>query len=240
MRLRGKFSTVSRFGSIPLTLALTLTCFSACAVPHVPSRIVYEDPTNFVRLESDHRVLAEHPETRHAHPAMIGTDDMTAILRGISVRDRRLKIHVWVSGEAAFEPAFTETEVELLAAKLADALAKALPEERVTYYLSLPQTSVKRQITSGGLYVQGGELHFTLSNHREIYGIPAYGMVYDRRYPVLPIAPKDFEVFFDPPHAVVPKRFSLWDIIWGLEKDDVVIDLNKLRPARSVASSAGP
>jgi hypothetical protein len=62
-------------------------------------------------------------------------------------------------------------------------------------------------------------------------------MVYDRRYPVLPIAPKDFEVFFDPVHAVLPKKFSLWDAIWGLEKDDVVIDLNKLRPAKSVASA---
>jgi hypothetical protein len=224
-------SRVTRHASLLLVAAL-----AACAVPHVPSRTVYEDPTNFVRVEADHRVLPERPETRHAHPAMIETDDMAAILRGITVRDRRLKVHVWISGEAAFEPAFTEAEIELLAAKLADALAKATPEERATYYLSYPQTSVKREITSGGLYVQGGELHFTLSNHREVYGIPAYGMVYDRRYPVLPIAPKDFDVFFEPSHAVVPRGFSLWDVIWGLEKDDVIIDLNKLRPAKSVAS----
>jgi len=224
-----------RSAFIVLTSALFL---AGCAVPQVPSRIVYEDPTNFVRVELDHRVLPERPETKHTHPAMIGTDEMTAILKGLSVRDRRLRVHVWIAGEADFEQAFTESEIELLAAKLADALAKATPEERVTYYLSYPQTSVKRLITSGGLYMQGNELHFTLSNHREVYGIPAYGMVYDRRYPVLPIAPKDFEVFFDPGHAVVPRIFSLWDVIWGLEKDDVVIDLNKLRPAKSVATSA--
>ena len=46
---------------------------------------------------------------------------------------------------------------------------------------------------------------------------------------------QDFDVFFDPAHAVVPRIFSLWDVIWGLEKDDVVIDLNKLHPAKSVA-----
>jgi hypothetical protein len=223
--------------ALSLLLTVHFSLLIGCAVPHVPSRIVYEDPTNFVRLESDHRVLGDRPETKHTHPAMIGAEDMMSILRGVSVRDRRLKVHVWISGEAAVEPAFTETEIELLAAKLADALAKATPEERVTYYLSMPQTSVKRQITSGGLYVQGSELHFTVSNHREVYGIPAYGMIYDRRYPVLPIAPKDFEVFFDPVHAVLPKRFSLWDAIWGLEKDDVVIDLSKLRPSKSVASA---
>ena len=222
--------------SLSLLLTIHFSLLSGCAVPYVPSRTVYEDPTNFVRVEFDHRVLPERPETKHTHPTMIGTDEMAAILKGVAVRDRRLRAHVWISGEAAFEPAFTEAEIELLAARLADALAKATPEERVTYYLSYPQTSVKRQITSGGLYVQGGELHFTLSNHREIYGIPAYGMVYDRRYPVLPIAPKDFDVFFDPAHAVVPRIFSLWDVIWGLEKDDVVIDLNKLHPAKSVAS----
>ena len=223
---------VSRLTSYVFVVVL----LAGCAVPHVTSRVVYEDPTNFVRLEVDHRVLPDRLETRHAHPVAIGTDDMTAILKGLSVRDHRLWVHVWISGQADFEPAFTESDIELLAEKLADALAKATPEERVTYYLSTPQTSVKRLITSGGLYMQGSELHFTLSNHREIYGIPAHGMVYDRRYPVLPIAPKDFEVYFDPRHAVVPRSFSLWDAIWGLEKDDVVIDLNRLRPAKSVAA----
>lgn len=217
-------------------LLFTFYFLASCAVPHVPSRIVYEDPINFVRLEQDHRVLPDRPETRHTHPAAVSTEDMAAVLRGIHVQDRRLAIHVWVAGEAAVEPAFTDAEVELLAAKLADALAKATPEERVTYYLSYPQTSVKRQITSGAVYMQDGLLHFTLSNHREIYGIPAYGMVYDRRYPALPVVPKGFDVFFEPAYAVVPKTFSLWDAIWGLEKDDVVIDLAKLRAPKSVAT----
>lgn len=236
MRFRGKFGALNRFGFFSSTLALTLTCLPACAVPLVPSRIVYEDPTTFVRAEADHRVLPERPETSHTHPATVSTDVMTVILKGISVRDHRLKVHIWMSGEAELEPAFTDAEIELLASKLSDALAKATPQERITYYLSYPQTSVKRQITSGGLYVQHRELHFTLSNHRETYGIPAYGMVYDRRYPVLPIAPKGFDVLFDPVSALVPKRFSLWDAVWGLEQDDVVIDLNKLFPAKSVAS----
>ncbi len=225
-----------RLGLYFSTLALTLTFFSACAVPHVPSRIVYEDPTTFVRAEADHRVLPERPETRHTHPATVGATEMAMILKGVHVRDHRLTVHTWISGQAEIEPAFTDEEIELLAPKLSEALEKATPEERVTYYLSYPQTSVKRQITSGGLYVQHRELHFTLSNHREIYGIPAYGMVYDRRYPTLPIAPKGFDVLFDPVTAVVPKRFSFWDAVWGLEQDDVVIDLTKLQAPRSVAS----
>lgn len=216
--------------------ALAIVMLTACAVPLVPSRIIYEDPTNFVRAELDHRVLPERPETRHTHPATVGAQEMAAILRGVKIRDHRLSLHVWISGEAEYEPAFTESEIDLLAPKLSAALAEATPEERITYYLSYPQTSVKRQITSGALYVYHRELHFTLSNHREIYGIPAYGMVYDRRYPALPISPKNFDVHFEPAQAVIAKRFSLWDAIWGLEQDDVVIDLNRLSPPTSVAS----
>lgn len=204
-------------------------------MPLVPSRIVYEDPTTFVRVEADHRVLPEQAETFHTHPATVGPDAMAAILKGLHVREHRLNVHIWISGEAEVEPAFTDEEIEVLSSKLSDALSKATPQERVTYYVSYPQTSVKRQITSGGLYVQHRELHFTLSNHRDIYGIPAYGMVYDRRYPALPIAPKGFDVLFDPVTALVPKRFSIWDAVWGLEQDDVVIDLTKLRSPKSVA-----
>src|SRR6185436_12439463 len=123
MRSRYKFSTTKLIRAISSTFAFTF--LMACALPLVPSRIVYEDPTNFVRLELDQRVLEERPETKHTHPTMIGANDMMSILRGVSVRDHRLKVHVWISGEAVFEPAFTETEIELLAAKLADALAKA-------------------------------------------------------------------------------------------------------------------
>ena len=116
-------------------------------------------------------------------------------------------------------------------------MASATPKERVTFYLSYPQTSVKREITSGSLYVKDGRLYFTLSNHRDVYGIPAYDMIYDRRYPALPIVPKDFDVLFEPSAAVVPQAFSLWNAMWGLERDGVIIDLNRLPAAQSVVRS---
>jgi hypothetical protein len=201
--------------------------------------MVYEDPTNFVRVELDPYVLPGEPETRHTHPAVIGTALMTDILRGITVRERKTFVQVWFAGEAPREPAFRDEEIGFLGLQLSVGLSKAAPEERVTFYLSYPQTSIKREVTSGGLYVTGDELHFTLSNEHEIYGIPAYGMIYDRRYPVLPVVPKDFDVFFEPEHAVIPKTFSLWARMWGLDRDEVVIDLKKLPAARATAA-VGP
>ncbi|MFM8540056.1 MAG: hypothetical protein ACKOBZ_01035 [Nitrospira sp.] len=232
-----KRTSISRFGVVCVTVVSALACLPGCAIPVVPSRVVLEDPANFVRLELDSRVIPEEPDTSHDHPATVAPELMADILRGLSVRDHRLALYVWAFGLAPTELAFSEAEIQLVAAKLSEGLADATPTECVTFYLSYPQTSVKREITSGSLYIKTGYLHFTLSNHREIYGIPAYGMIYDRRYPRLPIAPKDFDVLFALPAAVVPQDASLWETIRGLEHDSVVIDLGKLNPANSVVQA---
>lgn len=214
---------------IPLTIYLSPLTLLGCEVPQLVTRVVYEDPTNFVRLEPDPASLPEAPETVHSHPARIAVDQMARLLRGFWVREHKNFIQVRWSGLGTQEPAFTDEEIEMLAPKLAEALAQAGPTERVTFYLSRPQTSIKREITSGGLYVKDGRVHFVLSNFRIIYGIPAYGMVYDRRYPLMPTAPKGFDVLFTPAQALVPLETGLWNRLWGREKDEVVIDLAKLR-----------
>jgi hypothetical protein len=199
---------------------------------------VYEDPVNYVRLELDDGVLPEWPPTAHAHPAAITSDEVARILNGMIVQEHRIWLQKWIQGEAPFEAVFFQTEVALLSQQLAEALAIAKPNERVTFYLSQPQTSVKRLVTSGGLYVHGTELHFILGNWQIVYGIPTYGMIYDRRYPMRPTAPKGFNLYFQPSDAVVRYRHSLWDILVANTTDELVIDLAKL-PSR-VASSAAP
>ncbi|MBI4401894.1 MAG: hypothetical protein HY581_09710 [Nitrospirae bacterium] len=197
--------------------------------------MVYEDPANFVRLETDPFVLPEWPDSRHSHPMAISPEEIAGILKGLTVRDHRIALYLMFAGEAPREPVFRDDEVALLAPRLAEALARAKPDERVAYYLSQPQTSIKREITSGGLYVREHHLHFILGNHRIIYGIPAYGMVYDRRYPMRPTAAKGFDLYFEPVEAVVPQLSGILDRLFGREKDEVVIDLQKLRRSKPVA-----
>jgi len=226
------------------TFALCLVTFSsavltACAVPQVPARVVYEDPVNFVRLEPDPTALVELPETLHSHPLVISNDLMVEVLKGFAARDRRIFVQIWISGEAPLEPVFTEDEITLLAPRLVEALTRAKPDERVTFYLSRPQTSIKREITSGGLYVRGTALHFILGNWRIIYGIPAYGMVYDRRYPTKPTAPKGLELFFEPADAMARPEVPLLDKLLGRERDEVIIDLRKLPVGKVLAWTDG-
>lgn len=214
---------VTRYSSLVLTLLLV-----GCAIPQVPYRAVYEDPVNYVRLEQDDAVLPEWPPSAHAHPKAISVDEMTRLLRGFMVQEHRIWLQRWIQGEAPFEAAFREQDIRLLAPQLAEAFAEAKPNERVTFYLSEPQTSVKRTITTGGLYMRDTELHFILGNWQIVYGIPTYGMIYDRRYPMRPTAAKGFDLFFQPHQAVVKQSTSLWDTLLANTKDELVIDLNKI------------
>jgi hypothetical protein len=223
-----------------LASALASTCLfvSGCAIPIVPYRAVYEDPVNYVRLEVDDAVLPEWPPSAHAHPKAMGAEEVARILGGISVKEHRIWLQKWLQGEAPLMPAFRQEELALLSQQIAEAFAAAKPEERVTFYLSQPQTSVKRVITTGGLYVHGTELHFILGNWQIVYGIPTYGMIYDRRYPMRPTAAKGFDLFFEPGVATITKRHSLWDTLLANTNDELVIDLTKTISS-PLASQAG-
>ena len=215
-----------------------LLVFAGCAIPTVPYRTVYEDPVNYVRLEVDDAVLPEWPPSAHAHPKAMGAEEVARILGGISVKEHRIWLQKWLQGEAPLMPAFRQEELALLSQQIAEAFAAAKQEERVTFYLSQPQTSVKRVITTGGLYVHGTELHFILGNWQIVYGIPTYGMIYDRRYPMRPTAAKGFDLFFEPGVATITKRHSLWDTLLANTNDELVIDLTKTISS-PLASQAG-
>jgi len=211
---------------------------AACAIPIVPYRAVYEDPVNYVRLEVDDAVLPEWPPSAHAHPKAMSTEAVARILGGISVKEHRIWLQKWLQGEAPLMPAFRQDELALLSQQIAEAFAAAKPEERVTFYLSQPQTSVKRVITTGGLYIHGTELHFILGNWQIVYGIPTYGMIYDRRYPMRPTAAKGFDLFFEPDAATIVQQHSLWDTLLANTNDELVIDLTKTIPS-PLASLSG-
>ena len=218
---------VSRFTFHVLRGALLCALLAGCAIPVVPYRSVYEDPVNYVRLERDETVLPEWPPSAHAHPNALRAEDLSHILRSISVKEHQVWLQKKLQGEAPLAPAFRPEELTLLSQQIAEAFAAAKPDERVTFYLSQPLTSVKRIITTGGLYIHGTELHFILGNWQVLYGIPTYGMIYDRRYPMRPTAAKGFYLYFYPADATITQQHSLWDTLLANSTDELVIDLTK-------------
>jgi hypothetical protein len=233
------WSRIFLFSALSTQLS-ALCVLTGCAIPHVPSRIVYEDPVNYVRLEVDSRVLPEWPQGHFSHPSMMGPEKVRLILSGLKVQEHRIAPQRWIQGEAPLVPAFNDEELTMLSTYLAEGLAKANYNERVTFYLSQPQTSIKRVVTSGGVYVQGNEFHLTLGNWRIVYGIPAYGMIYDRRYPMRPTAAKGFDLVFEPAEAVYPLKSSLFDDLIANARDELVFDMTKIEFPESAPASPSP
>ena len=238
--MRGKVRMRPRVKSICQSLTFTMSLASlllGCAIPHVPFRTIYEDPVNYVRLEEDDSVLPEWPPGHHNHPRLFTADQITLLLKGMTVQEHRMWLQKWIQGEAPIVPVFKDEEMALLVPHLAAAFAEAKYNERVTFYLSQPQTSVKRVITTGGLYIHDNELHILLGNWQIVYGIPTYGMIYDRRYPMRPTAAKGFDLYFQPAEAVVNQSSSMWDTLFANTKDELVIDMGRWQSAIMTATT---
>ena len=69
---------------------------------------------------------------------------------GLTVQEHRTMVQRWIGDDSRRLPMFRDAEIMILVPQLVEALRLARENERVTYYLSQPQTSVKRTITSGG------------------------------------------------------------------------------------------
>ena len=231
------------FNSVRMIRLCALMLLAGCAIPQIPFRTVYEDPVNYVRLEVDPGVLREWPPSHHDHPAHFSPEMLRTILLGLKVKEHRVFLQRWLFGDAPFVQAFTDEEISILSTQIAEALALAQYNERITFYLSQPQTSAKRVITSGGLYINNQQLHVLLGNWQIVYGIPTYGMIYDRRYPMRPTAAKGFDLYFLPADAVVTAKSSWIDTLFANTKDELIIDLNRVPapdPVQEPATLASP
>src|SRR5262245_13060186 len=166
---------------------------------------IYDNPNAYVRLEFDRTVTKG---TEHSHPISLKPEQISAVLSGVRIhepialvqgdllqRDHIPRIH----------PAFTNKEITLFAPLLALALSKATPEEVVTFYQTRNISAITREVTSGGLFVQGDELHLILANYRShtryMADFGAAETQDDRLTPMQPLAPQDGRLEFEPDSA---------------------------------------
>ena len=212
-------------------LFLVTGALAGCAAPPLYSYLVYENPTAFVRLEFSPWVDAEDPQTWNAHPVTLSRRQIQKALRGLRVREHRPALVRWISGVATMEPVFHDEEIELLWPRILEGLEMAVPQELVTFYVSHPVNATKREVTSGGLYVTEQALHIILSNYRATYAIPPAGMIYDRRYPLLPLGPLALDILYEAEEEdlVMAKEEGLFEALFGdARSGEILLDLSRL------------
>ena len=206
---------------------IRLICFAfagagligACSPRQFTTVTIYDKPAAFVRLEFDRTVKKG---TEHSHPISLTPEQIAAVLGGVRIDEPLAKLPLYDDTSLPrVHPAFTDREVAFFAPLLTLALSKATPEEVVTFYQTQKVSGITREVTSGGVFVQGDELHLILANYRSHTRYMAdFGVAEtqdDRLTPMQSLAPQGGRLDFEPhsakreqPAGFVGKLFR-WD-----------------------------
>jgi hypothetical protein len=184
-------------------LSFAVVAFVGCTQSQFTTYSIYDTPKGFVRLEVDRTLEAGGG---HSHPADISTEQMAEVLRGIVVLEPLTRVPIYDDlSIPRRHRAFPEDAVEFWAPLLTLALRTATPEELVTFYESTRVSGTRREVTSGGLFVDGEELHIVLSNIRSsthyMADIGVADTEDDRLTPMRSIAPQRGKLAFSPESA---------------------------------------
>lgn len=175
---------------------LAMLCLLAvgCARLPVPIEVIHEDQSLLIRTE---RVATDKPYT---HPTSFKADDLSRILRGISVQERPGSFPLQLYGRASEpERLFDEREIRAIVPYLAAGLQAAKPDERVAFALYEPglNPTYERVVTSGWIAVRAPFFHIACDYVRSLQPIsPSHN--YSLFYPELPPAPPPYDVLFEP------------------------------------------
>jgi hypothetical protein len=189
----------------------------ACGPRQFTTVTIYDKPAAYVRLEFDRTV---NKGTEHSHPIALMPEQIAAVLGGVRIHEPIALVRgdiLQPDSVPRVHPAFTDKEIAFFAPLLALALSKATPEEVVTFYQSLHLSGgTSREVTSGGLFVQGDELHLILANYRShTHYMADFGVAEtqdDRLTPMQSLAPQGGRLNFEP-HSDKQERS-----VGGLEK----------------------
>jgi hypothetical protein len=196
---------MSRFICLAFLACVGAGLIYACSPRQFTTVTIYDTPAAYVRLEFDRTVTKGR---EHSHPISLTPEQIAAVLGGVKI-DEPIAL---VRGDILqgnpiprVHPAFTDKEIDLFAPLLALALSKATSEEVVTFYETRDLSATSREVTSGGVFVQGEELHLILANYRShTHYMADFGVAEtqdDRLTPMQSLAPQGGRLDFEPDSA---------------------------------------
>lgn len=209
---------------------------AGCATGPAPIAI-YESRQESVWLHFDPKA-----GTGHSHPASITPEHMTAVLKGVRVKNRDVIGGFDLLSGADGSPAFSSKEILALGPHLSQALKKASPKQIATFYLIEATPEQGALVTSGGVFIRNTYLYLILANARTSPFSVQYENTFTpdmRDNPLMAIARFKFTVSFSPPDLRIAnsqaKEKDLYDGYVD-ESKMVVIDLARVStgtPART-------
>lgn len=216
---------MTRMGLIGCAMLGGLVVFACAGSPQpIP---IYESPALTVNLMYDPRAGAGH-----SHPVTVSPERIAVILRGLQLQGRDVLGSMGLFADDQGTPAFSERDVAALTPHLSTGLAKASPQDVVTFHYVQRDSQRAPLVTSGGLFVRGTHLYVILANARTSPSTIQYETTYEpnsRINPLLPITRFKFSAGFTPAAERIStaqaKQADEWDGYLD-ESKVVVVDLN--------------
>ena len=168
--------------------------------------------------------LAAGATPSYDHPLRVSSHDLAAVLQAVQVKFKTNWLQRLLSGPLNSLPLFDESSLNRVAPLLAEALERAGPRERVVFYVAQRKSDVRRDVTSGTIFVKGRLLYLTVTNYQNrvdvLPGVPAY----DRQNPEVAIAPQRMTLVFDRPEFLTDREPDLVDGVFGAAPPRLMID----------------
>ena len=206
----------------------------ACSPRQFTTITIYDQPDAYVRLEFD-RTVKKGME--HSHPVSLRPEQIAAVLAGVRIEEPLALVRGDILQRDTvppIHPAFTDKEIAVFSPQMAMALSKAMPEEVVTFYQTRSISANTREVTSGGLFIQGDELHLTLANYRSHTRYMAdMGVVEtqdDRLTPMQSLAPQGGRVNFEPFSAKRDKPSGGLEKLFQQDRRELTVLYKQLPP----------
>ncbi len=216
----------------------------ACSPRQFTTVTIYDKSDAYVRLEFDRTVKKG---TEHSHPISLTPQQIVAVLGGVRIHEPIALVRGDIlqrDSVPRIHAAFTDKEIAFFAPLLALALSKATPEEVVTFYQTRKISATTREVTSGGVFVQGDELHLLLANYQSHTRYMAdYGAAEaedDRLTPMQSMAPQNGRLDFEPVSAKRERSVGALGKVLQWNNRELVVLYKQLPPRPLVQPDPQP
>ena len=174
MQLISSDTSSPRTGLRRTLCLLAIMCLtSACSLVS-SGKVLYDQQDSQIGIQSDPTVHRGPAPVDNNHPGQLTTEDVRVLLGSLMVSGWSGTL-VGILEQPRPVPIFTDTELNRIAAPIAQAFQQAGPTQRVFFSLPKSHSTYSEERTTGALFLRGRYLHVVLTDHSAFTGTDTAG-----------------------------------------------------------------
>jgi len=173
------------------------------------------------------------------HPLSLSAQDLAVVLQGVRVKFKANWLQTLIAGSPESLPLFDDAVLARVVPPLHQALEQASAQDRIVFYVAHRRSDVRRDVTSGTMFVKGRLLHLVLANYLNPVDVLPGILLYDQENPEVAVVPQHFSLEFAWPEVVVERKGDLMNGVFGAAPPGLMVDYDlfqKMRAQELIAS----